>query len=165
MPTVLLNAAWLGAVYRRSWKGPKTAAARERERQRETETAPLAPEQSKAKRQRHPFAQQDVGWAWCPGHLTVPQAPGERERDRDRILAQVSGNGGPAPPCPPGLEPHADAVSQTRCPLAPVQDRMPQKPWGAHHPMGSLMRKWTIAEKPPRQSLQCCFSKDSLQLS
>ena len=95
-----------------------------------------------------------------------PQAWGKKESDRERevaILAQVSGNGGPAPPCPPGLEPHA--VSQTRCPLAPRSRSHASKPWGAHHPMRSLMRKWTIAEKPPRQSLQCCFSKDSLQLS
>ena len=82
----------------------------------------------------------------------------ERARERERetvailaqaILAQVSGNGGPAPPCPPGLEPHSDAVSQTRCPLAPRSRSHASKPWGAHHPMRSLMRKWTIAEKLP----------------
>ena len=60
---------------------------------------------------------------------------GRREREGERvailaqaILAQVSGNGGP-PPCPPGLEPHADAVSQTRSPLS-LSSSHASRPWG-----------------------------------
>ena len=60
--------------------------------------------------------------------LRTPE--GQRERERVAILAQVSGNGGPAPRAPRGLSRTPTPFLRQDAPSPPVQDRMPQNHGG-----------------------------------